>query len=54
MMVNLAVGDAVAVHARLASRGVVFLRPPERELWGGTVATLTDPDGNILQLLQQP
>jgi catechol 2,3-dioxygenase-like lactoylglutathione lyase family enzyme len=30
--------------------GVVFERPPEREDWGGTVATFHDPDGNTLQL----
>jgi predicted enzyme related to lactoylglutathione lyase len=52
IMVNLAVDDAFAVHDRLVSRGVVFLRPPEREPWGGVIASLTDPDGNILQLLQ--
>jgi len=28
--------------------------PPEREHWGGWIATLQDPDGNILQLLQLP
>jgi catechol 2,3-dioxygenase-like lactoylglutathione lyase family enzyme len=52
IMVNLAVDDAVAVHALLVARGVTFLREPEREAWGGTIASFTDPDGNILQLLQ--
>lgn len=51
-MVNLAVDDIAAEHARLAALGVPFLRPPEREDWGGSVATLTDPDGNLLQLFQ--
>ena len=54
VMVNLGVDDAGAVHARLVARGVSFLRAPEREAWGGTIASFTDPDGNILQLLQQP
>ncbi len=54
VMVNLAVDDIQAVHRELARRGVEFVRPPEREHWGGWVATLRDPDGNLLQLLQQP
>jgi predicted enzyme related to lactoylglutathione lyase len=33
---------------------VEFIRQPEREQWGGWIATFKDPDGNILQLLQLP
>jgi predicted enzyme related to lactoylglutathione lyase len=54
MMVNLAVDDIRAMHARLAAAGVNFTRPPEREDWGGWVATFADPDGNVLQLMQLP
>lgn len=54
IMINLAVDDIHHTHASLRARGVRFLRPPEREHWGGWVATFLDPDGNILQLLQQP
>lgn len=54
IMINLAVDDIGVVHARLARAGVVFTRPPEREDWGGLVATFADPDGNTLQLLQLP
>ena len=54
IMVNLAVDDIRAVHARLAGAGVVFTRPPEAEEWGGQVASFLDPDGNLLQLLQLP
>jgi predicted enzyme related to lactoylglutathione lyase len=54
VMVNLTVTDIQPVHARLAAAGVVFSRPPEREEWGGWVATFSDPDGNILQLMQLP
>ena len=54
VMVNLTVTDIRAVHARLVRAGVVFTRPPEREDWGGWVATFADPDGNILQLMQLP
>ena len=52
LMVNFAVADIAAVHERLAADGVAFSRPPERESWGGWVATFSDPDGNVLQLLQ--
>ena len=54
LMVNLTVTDIRAVHDRLARAGVVFTRAPEREDWGGWVATFADPDGNILQLMQLP
>jgi predicted enzyme related to lactoylglutathione lyase len=53
IMVNLAVSDIKGVYDKLLSRGVEFVRPPEFEHWGGWVATLSDPDGNLLQLLQQ-
>jgi predicted enzyme related to lactoylglutathione lyase len=54
IMLNLAVDDIHQTHASLLAKGVHFLRPPEHEHWGGWVATFLDPDGNILQLLQQP
>ena len=53
-MINLGVDDIHAEHNRLSDAGVVFIRPPERESWGGWVATFQDPDGNLLQLLQTP
>ena len=43
-----------AAYERLRRGGVVFTRPPEREDWGGQVATFADPDGNVLQLMQLP
>jgi predicted enzyme related to lactoylglutathione lyase len=54
VMIHLTVADIHAVHARLARAGVVFTREPEREDWGGWVATFADPDGNTLQLMQLP
>ena len=50
---NLFVADAMAECARLTAQ-VTFVRPPEREPWGGIVATLADPDGNYIQLIQTP
>jgi len=54
IMINLAVDDVRAAHARLAGEGVEFVRPPETEDWGGQVASLLDPDGNLVQLFQLP
>ena len=54
VMINLGVTEIHRVYERLKERGVAFIRPPEQEHWGGWVATFQDPDGNILQLLQQP
>ncbi|MCY4530360.1 MAG: VOC family protein [Chloroflexi bacterium] len=54
VMVNLDVEDIHAAHGRLSNAGATIIRPPEREHWGGWVCTFTDPDGNILQLLEQP
>ena len=52
VMVNLGVDDIHATHKRLLAKGVEFIRPPQKEGWGGWVATFKDPDGNLLQLLQ--
>jgi predicted enzyme related to lactoylglutathione lyase len=54
IMVNLGVENIDLTYKRLVASGVSFLRTPERERWGGYVATLKDPDNNIIQLLQQP
>ena len=54
IMINLAVDDVRAAHERLTRAGVAFTRPPETEDWGGQVASLLDPDGNLVQLFQLP
>ena len=54
VMLNLAVDDIGAYFERLRNLGVSVIRPPEPESWGGWVATLGDPDGNTVQLLQLP
>lgn len=51
---SFAVEDIAATHARLLAAGVPFAGPPQRQFWGGTLATLTDPAGNELQLVQYP
>ena len=54
IMVNLSTDDIQASYTHLSEKGVRFIRPPEQEQWGGWVATFSDPDDNILQLLQFP
>ncbi len=54
MMINLATDDIEADYEAAMAQGARSLRQPERESWGGIVATLADPDGNIVQLLEVP
>ena len=51
-MVNLGVDDIHREYNALREKGVQFIRPPEREHWGGWVSTFSDPDGNTVQLMQ--
>ena len=53
IMINFEVDDIITLSESLLANHVSFLREPEEEHWGGMVATFLDPDGNILQLLQQ-
>ena len=48
--IGIVVDDLDAEHQRLASRGVTFAQPPERMPWGGYLALVEDPAGNILYL----
>ncbi|HVR32033.1 MAG TPA: hypothetical protein VMS74_04905 [Acidimicrobiia bacterium] len=50
VMVNLSTEDIDGAIGRCEPETV--LRWPERETWGGLVATVADPDGNIIQFLQ--
>jgi catechol 2,3-dioxygenase-like lactoylglutathione lyase family enzyme len=51
---SFAVDDIAKTHRELADKGVVFTEEPERQAWGGIVATFKDPAGNQLQLAQHP
>ena len=53
-MINFNVTDINELRSRLKAHGTKFIREPELEHWGGLVATFEDPDGNIIQMLQQP
>ena len=52
MQINLFVDDVRAEWRRLSARGVAFVREPQAEPWGGLVATMTDPDGNYVQIIE--
>jgi catechol 2,3-dioxygenase-like lactoylglutathione lyase family enzyme len=51
---SLAVDDVERCHGQLLARGVSFDGTPERQSWGGFLATLRDPAGNQLQIVQLP
>ena len=48
------VQNASEKHKELVTLGVHFTGPPEKQAWGGILATLQDPSGNELQIVQQP
>ncbi len=53
LQINLFVADVRAEWERIAAQGVRFVRAPEEERWGGVVATMEDPDGNSVQIIQE-
>lgn len=53
VMVDFAVDDCQAEYERLSGQGVEFVRKPSED-GGAIIATLVDPDGNVLQLFQEP
>lgn len=52
--ISLAVDDVDAVCRSLREAGVDVAGEPELQGWGGVLATLEDPDGNAVQLVQYP
>lgn len=50
--VGLTVVDLEAEHTRLTALGVRFTMPPTRQPWGGFMALIADPDGNVFYLDQ--
>ena len=51
LAVSFDVDDIDAAYRDLTAKGVSFVEPPEKQVWGGTLACLRDPDGNILTLV---
>ncbi|MFY7973412.1 MAG: VOC family protein [Rubrivivax sp.] len=52
--ISLKVDDVQAEYRRLLDAGTRFDGVPEEQAWGGWLATLVDPGGNQLQLVQYP
>jgi len=50
--VSFSTPDIVDAYEHLRAQGVVFLHPPERQTWGGTLAHFKDPSGNVLTMVQ--
>ncbi len=50
--VSFEVPDIATTHRDLVARGVHFTGAPEPQSWGGVLATLRDPEGNELQIVQ--
>jgi catechol 2,3-dioxygenase-like lactoylglutathione lyase family enzyme len=48
------VADVHKKYTELSAKGVEFSGLPEQQFWGGTLATLRDPDGNQLQIVHRP
>jgi len=46
------VENIASEYARLTAAGVEFTDQPEKQFWGGWLATFRDPAGNELQLAQ--
>ncbi|MES2959497.1 MAG: VOC family protein [Pseudomonadota bacterium] len=50
---SFSVADVHEEHRELLALGVEFSGQPEKQSWGGVLATLRDPAGNELQIVQQ-
>jgi len=51
---SFAVSNIESAHEALSARGVLFASAPEKQAWGGTLAHVQDPAGNILTLMEPP
>lgn len=51
-VVDFLVQDVDEACRTLRERGVSFVKEPRDTPWGGRIARFTDPDGNLLQLVQ--
>jgi catechol 2,3-dioxygenase-like lactoylglutathione lyase family enzyme len=50
--VEFIVDDVEKVYNELKQKGVNFIKGLHEEPWGGKQATFTDPDGNVLEIVQ--
>jgi predicted enzyme related to lactoylglutathione lyase len=52
--ISLAVDDLDRAHQDLTAAGITFTSAPKVQPWGGRLATIADPSGNQVQLVQYP
>lgn len=50
--VEFLVDDVERFYAELKNKGVKIVKELHEEPWGGRQATFTDPDGNVLEIVQ--
>jgi catechol 2,3-dioxygenase-like lactoylglutathione lyase family enzyme len=50
--VEFLVDDVDKTCKELKDKGVNFIKEPHDEPWGGRQASFTDPDGNVLEIVQ--
>ena len=51
LAVSFDVDDIDRIYRDLVAKGVSFDHPPEKQVWGGTLAFPRDPAGNVLTLV---
>ena len=51
--ITLVVGDIQAEYERMRTEGVRFVSPPTKQPWGGMTASVVDPDGNEIGLMEE-
>ena len=49
---SMMVDDLAAEQKALEAKGVKFSRTAGKEEWGGLISTFSDPDGNLMQLIE--
>lgn len=49
---SMMVDDLAAEQKALEAKGVKFSRTAGKEEWGGIISTFSDPDGNLMQLIE--
>ncbi|MDG2391664.1 MAG: VOC family protein [Planctomycetaceae bacterium] len=52
--VSFAVNDIYGAHKEMVEKGVHFDEPPASQPWGGVLGHFSDPDRNVLTLVQYP
>jgi lactoylglutathione lyase len=52
-LLSMTVDDLDAIYAQLLTQGVTPLSPPQQMEWGQRILFLTDPDGNLLEIVEK-